>query len=296
MAISSSRSLAMRSKTQSFAPANEFLYTDQDFRTIAEIMQTHAGIALAREKTMLVYSRLTKYVRELKFASFAEYIELIRRDSQQRRRMIEALTTNHTRFFRENHHFNHFQTKVRPTLINKLIRGQRVRMWSAGCSSGEEVFTLLMTLLGSNRTEADRLFSSDLLVLASDLAEHVLNKAAKGEYPAKEADNFPEALRALWVRLSGEKMIISPMLRELVRFRRLNLHDAWPFQTRFDVIFCRNVMIYFDDPTKMALLDRFADYLPEGGYLYIGHSERLLGPAAERFTPVGQTIFRKLGQ
>ncbi len=281
------------SASHRYPDTGDFVYTRADFDVIAALIHAHAGIVMAPEKAMLVYSRFTKLLRERKLTSFSDYIELIRVDSEERRSAIEALTTNHTRFFREGHHFEHFNDDVRPHLLSKLQRRQRVRMWSAGSSSGEEVYSLTMTLLGSSRDEARHILQSEVAILASDLAQHVLNAAQAGSYAAKDADEIPPALRSNWTQIIGDRMVVDPRLRALVRFRRLNLLDPWPMKQRFDVIFCRNVMIYFDDPTKELLLERFTEQLEPGGTLYIGHSERVIGPATHCLVPVGQTAFRK---
>lgn len=279
-----------------FPGTGEFTYTQADFETIASLIYAHAGIVMTREKAMLIFSRFTKLLRARDMRVFANYVELIRTDSAERRIAIEALTTNHTRFFREDHHFTHFERQVRPHLIEKLQAKQRVRMWSAGSSSGEEVYSLMMTMLGHDKQFLRQIASGDMATLATDLAQHVLDAAIRGEYPANVADDIPSGLSELWTRIEGSKLVIAPQVRELVRFRRLNLLDAWPIKNRFDVIFCRNVMIYFDEPTKETLIGRFADHLHDGGYLYIGHSERVPPSLNGRLISAGQTIFRKVGQ
>ena len=275
-------------------PDGDYVYTMAEFETISRMVHAHAGICLPPGKATLVYSRLIKRLRLCGLDSFAAYVALISEDAEERRRAIEALTTNHTKFFRENHHFEHFRDHVRPELVGRALSGGRVRLWSAGSSSGEEVYSLAMTLLGPDRVEAGKLRGKDVLLLASDLAEHVVKAGTHASYPATAADDMPAELARLWTRVDGQKLVMEQAVRELVRFRRLNLLDAWPMRGRFDAIFCRNVMIYFDEPTKELLLTRFADQLATGGFLYIGHSERLLGPAAARFRPVGHTLYQKV--
>lgn len=269
------------------------VFGDADFRAIAEIAHASAGIVLPAEKAMLVYSRLSPLVREANCGTFTNYVARIRRDEAEQARAVAALTTNHTFFYRESHHFEHFAAEVRPGLVRRLRAGGSARLWSAGCSSGEEVWSLVLTLLGSDRGEGSRLAAADLRVLASDIAPHALAKAAAAIYPAADLGPVPAVLGAAWTKVAGETAEIAEAARSVVRFRSLNLHGPWPMRRKFDVIFCRNVMIYFDSPTKERLLLRFAEALPQGGYLYIGHSERVTGAAARCLHQVGPTIYRK---
>ena len=276
-----------------FEAAGKETYSRRDFEAIADITYKAAGILLPEGKAMLVYSRLTKRLRDTGITRFSDYIELMLKDDAEKLRAITLLTTNHTMFFREEHHFDHFTKELRPQLIDNLLAGKRVRMWSAGSSSGEEVYSLAMTLAGSDKMGARRFLSKDVAILASDLSDKVIAKGREGRYAADAVDAVPSALRHAWVKSEGDTVVIAPELRELVRFKRLNLLTEWPFKGPFDVIFCRNVMIYFDEPTKARLLHRFEQNLAPGGFLYIGHSERLVGPATDKFTLVGKTIYRK---
>ncbi len=276
-----------------FDGPHEYAYTPADFAAIATMVHAHAGICLPESKAMLIYSRLTKLLRERGAPSFADYVELIRGDAKERARAIEALTTNHTKFFREIHHFDHFAEHVRAGLIDRLLGGGRVRMWSSASSSGEEPYSLAMALLGEDRAAAPRLAGTDIAILGTDLAAHVLRTAEGGLYAADQRQDMPARMAAAWTMVNGPQMRIAQPVRDLCRFRKLNLLHAWPMKAQFDVIFCRNVMIYFDEPTKELLLKRLADQLAPGGYLYLGHSERLIGGTADRFRAIGQTIYRK---
>lgn len=270
------------------------VYGPADFQAVADIMHAQAGIVLSENKSMLVYSRLAPMVRESGCGTFAAYLERIRRLPDEQARAVAALTTNHTFFYREAHHFEHFAAHVRPELLRTLDAGNSVRMWSAGCSSGEETWSLMMTLLGADRAAGRKVANQDMRYLASDIAPHALRKAADATYGASDLEPVPAELRQAWTKDIGERVKIADEAREPVRFRTLNLQGQWPMRRPFDVIFCRNVMIYFDHPTKERLISRFADALVPGGYLYIGHSERVTGPAAERLKPVGPTIYRKV--
>lgn len=269
------------------------VYDEKDFRAVAAIVHKEAGILLPPGKAMLVYSRLAPLVRASNRGTFAAYLQLIESDAEERRKTINALTTNHTFFYREAHHFEHFAHEVRPHLLDDLHHGGAVRMWSAGCSSGEEVFSLTMTLLGHDRGEGTRLARHDIRILASDIADHALKKASEGRYEARDGSALPDDLRRNWTREESGQMVIGPEARDLVQFKRLNLHGDWPMRRPFQVIFCRNVMIYFDQPTKERLVSRFAQALCPGGYLYIGHSERISGPAEDLLEPVGPTIYHR---
>lgn len=277
-----------------FEGGADFDYKLEDFRALSKLVYADAGIVMPEGKAMLIYSRLTKFLRERGCATFAEYIRILSLDSDERRRAINALTTNHTKFFRENHHFQHFAREVRPALVKRALAGERVRMWSAGCSSGEEVYSLIMTLLGEDKALAQRIAAADIALLASDLADHVITTGKAATYPAAAAEEMPPRLKQNWVKADGPNIVMSETVQRLVRFRRLNLLGDWPLKGMFDIIFCRNVMIYFDEPTKAKLLDRLCAALEPGGYLYIGHSERLVGPAAQFCEPVGPTIYRKV--
>jgi len=271
----------------------EYPYTAQDFEAIATMVHAHAGICMPEGKAMLIYSRLAKLLREKDLRSFADYVEIIRNDSAERARAIEALTTNHTKFFREIHHFEHFEQHLRRGYVDRLARGERLRIWSSAASSGEEIYSLAMCLLGTDPAEARRIGEGDVALLATDLAEHVIRTAEAAVYPASLKGDIPARYAQAWTRSEGQRFTIAQPVRDLIRFRRLNLLNAWPIKGQFDLILCRNVMIYFDEPTKELLLKRLADQLAPGGFLYIGHSERLVGPATHQLASVGQTIYRK---
>lgn len=269
------------------------VYTADDFRAVSELVYSEAGIVLPSGKAMLVYSRLAPLVRESGCGTFAAYIERMRTDFEMRARTIASLTTNHTFFYREEHHFEHFASRTRPAILRTLQAGGSVRMWSAGCSSGEETWSLVVTLLGEDRAAGRQIASKNIRVLASDIAPHALKKATEATYLSSEVQAVPEPLRKAWIKDAGDNAAIAEEARQLVRFRSLNLLGDWPMKGLFDVIFCRNVMIYFDQPTKERLVSRFADKLVPGGFLYIGHSERVTGPASSLLQPVGPTIYQK---
>jgi len=250
-----------------------------DFRQIAQLVHAGAGIALTESKVNLVYSRLAKRLRAAGLKSFRDYCELINstEGADERQAMIAALTTNVTRFFREKHHFDHVRDHLLPELAARARAGARVRLWSAGCSSGEEPYSLALTLLDAVPNAAEL----DMLVLASDIDPAMLAHAERGVYRASQLEDIPLASRRNRLEMikSGNEMSfrIGDCVRALVRFRELNLLGSWPMAGKFDAIFCRNVMIYFDKPTQEALVNRLAACLEPGGYLFIGHAESLTG-------------------
>jgi len=265
-----------------------------EFAAIAEIMQRDARIHLTTAKITLVQSRLSRRLRTHGLATFRDYVQLVRNDAEERGAMIVALTTNHTHFFRENHHFEHLTRTTLPWLQSRA-RQQPVRIWSAGCSSGEEVYTIAMCLLGPNKGTAAWLRHGDVKLLATDLAPHVVESTRRGVYAAETVEPIPTAYRESWMRPIGQDLVMAEEARALVTARVLNLFDPWPMRQQYDVIFCRNVMIYFDDAAKAELEARFVEMLAPGGYLYIGHSERLIGAAAREMASCGQTIYVKHG-
>ncbi|MDP5281213.1 protein-glutamate O-methyltransferase CheR [Sphingomonas sp. DG1-23] len=262
----------------------------RDFAAIAAIMHSDARIELSEAKTTLVQSRLARRLREHGLSRFSEYVAMVQSDAQERHAMVVALTTNHTHFFREPHHFDHFREHVLPLLKRK--QGP-VRIWSAGCSSGEEVYTIAMCLLGPDRTSATWLRNADVRLLATDIAPHVVESVQRGFYADNVASGVPEPYRSAWMRPAPGGFVMADEARQLVTARVLNLFEKWPLKAQYDVIFCRNVMIYFGDPAKEELEERFVNQLAHGGHLYIGHSERLIGPAANRMKSCGHTIYAK---
>lgn len=275
----------------------EFVLTRADFRQIAAMLHAEAGIYLPETKAALVYSRLAKRLRALGLASFRDYCALVagRDGVDERQQMLAALTTNVTRFFREPHHFEHLRTQVLPTLLRAARQGERVRLWSAACSSGQEPYSIALTVL-SLMPDAGRY---DVKILATDIDANMLAEGERGVYAEAVLEAVPAKLRARWFAPSGgarrgdsKAFCVDESLRGLVSFRELNLIGAWPMKGPFQAIFCRNVAIYFDDETQARLWSRFAPMLDAGGRLYIGHSERIVGAAADLFESEGVTAYR----
>jgi len=268
--------------------SGEFPLTADDFRRIADVLREDSGIHLPDGKAALVYSRLAKRLRLLGLESFDAYCALIggTEGGEERRSMLTALTTNVTRFFREPHHFEHLKRQIADRLAAKARAGGRVRFWSAGCSTGEEPYSIALTLL-SALPEAGEL---DVRILATDIDTKVVATARAGVYDAEDLAQIPVALRGR-VKAHGNpgEYAIDDSVKRLITFNELNLMREWPMKGRFDAIFCRNVAIYFDEPTQERLWGRFAERLDPAGHLHVGHSERVSDP---RFQSDGLTSYR----
>ena len=290
----SARMSALPKSAQALLTPGEFALTTRDFDDIAAMIFEDARIDLQVSKAPLVYSRLAKRLRALNLSSFRDYCELVASPAgaAERHKMLSALTTNVTRFFREPHHFEHLRDVVLPRLLAAAKAGGKIRLWSSACSSGEEPYSVALTLLGLEAKAAEL----DIKVLATDIDPEIVARAQAGRYPEAALVDVPEPLRRRHFHpaaggASGD-LEANAELRALVAFRRLNLHSEWPMRGAFHAILCRNVAIYFDEPTQQSLWGRFATKLEPGGHLYIGHSERVSGPAAGKFTSAGITTYR----
>ena len=278
----------MSTTLQDAIPA-EPLLTGEEFRAITVMVKQASGIVLTDAKRELVYSRLRRRLRALNLDSFGAYLALVKDpgSGEERVRMINAITTNLTSFFREQHHFDFLADEVLPALPRAR---RRLRIWSAGCSSGEEPYSIAMTL---HRAMPD-LESWDARVLATDIDTDMVAAGAKGHYAMERAAAIPAELRRAHVRrIDAETIEMGQELKDLISFRQLNLPGPWPMKGPFDIIFCRNVIIYFDKETQRALFDRYADMLTPSGHLFVGHSESL-HKVTDRFRHLGRTIHRRI--
>lgn len=270
---------------------------DQDFRAMRDLIFKETGIALVDAKKDLVRSRLSKRLRHWDFKSFGEYHEHLTAhdpNGEELRLMINCITTNKTEFFREEHHFDFLRQVVLPQWQEQAAEGRprRLRIWSAGCSTGEEPYSLALIVRENLKPGVDW----DVKILASDIDTDVLHQATHAVYPEDRLRGFASGWKEKYfLRGTGAyagQVRARSELRDLITFRRINLvQEPWPIHTHFDVIFCRNVMIYFNRPTQQRLLERFASYLREGGYLVLGHSENLHW-LTDQYQPVGQTIYQ----
>ena len=274
----------------------EFLFTDKDFSYLSTLAGEIAGISLSSGKRELIYGRLAKRLRVLNLNDFKEYCMLLKEgESEEHTHFINAITTNVTAFFRENHHFEFMADTLLPELIRKKSAGSRprLRIWSAGCSSGKEPYSIAMVL----KECIPDLERWDAKILATDLDSNILEVAKSGVYPKERLQEIGLERRKRWFQIGrgvNENSIkIDDDLKQMVTYRKLNLNEDWPMKGDFDIIFCRNVTIYFDRETRIKLLDRFAERLDDDGCLFVGHSESLFG-LTQRFSTVGRTIHRKI--
>lgn len=278
------------------SPANpgESGLSQAGFRRIADIALEEAGLSIPNGKIALVQSRLSKRMRAIGITEFDRYVELVsnRDNREERRELVSVLTTNVSSFFRERHHFDLFAESVLPALAARLARRQGpVRIWSAGCSSGQEPFSIAMECLRVIPDAPEK----DLLILATDIDPAILSRAASGRYSAAEMSSVPDADRSRFFTRDndGGHYSVSDEMRRLVRFRELNLHGTWPMRGHFDAIFCRNVVIYFDEPHQTRLWPRFHAVLASEGLLFLGHSERIHPLDGSGFSSAGVTVYRK---
>jgi chemotaxis protein methyltransferase CheR len=264
--------------------------TEREFHEIRELAYRIFGLDLKPGKEALVNARLARRVSELGLGSLAEYVEAVKRDrtGEELERLINALTTNHTSFLREPQHF----ALLREAILPPLARSGAIRIWSAGCSTGEEPYTILFT--AAEALPGERL--AKLQLLATDISTRVLEKAQAGIYPRERLEGLPAGwAQRFFQRGEGRwegSVRVKPEWRARVEFRRLNLMEDFSDLPRFHVIFCRNVMIYFDRATQERLVRRFADRLEPGGWFLIGHSEGLMGVRHE-LEYVKPAVYRK---
>ena len=273
----------------------EFEMTDRDFDQIRTLASEFTGISLSEHKKEMVYSRLARRLRALDIAEFSDYISYLRsHEREELGNFVNSITTNLTSFFRENHHFEYLSATVIPELASHHKVDKKIRVWSAGCSTGEEPYSIAMALAEAREINSS---SWDVKVLATDLDTNVLRHAKEGEYNLDRVKGIDQGRRKKWFdhqKQDDENVYhVSRKLKENITFNQLNLMKSWPMSGKFDVIFCRNVVIYFDKPTQKKLFDRYADLLNEGGYLFIGHSETLHG-VTSRFNSLGRTMYRKV--
>ena len=270
----------------------EFEFTDEDFRFIADWSYSRTGIVLHEHKADMVYSRLARRLRSLGLTSVSDYCSYLQSDKggDEIGHLVNAITTNLTSFFREAHHFEHLRKEVLEPFSAQ--KSARLRIWSAGCSAGAEPYCIAMMMAET----IPQLSQRDCKILATDIDTNMLEKGHKGEYTEDWVEKIPPNLRMKYTeavagRASEKRMVQA--LRDLIAFKPLNLLESWPMQGKFDAIFCRNVVIYFDKPTQKILFNRYADKLVEGGFLYIGHSETL-NNLTDRFALVDKTTYQKI--
>ncbi len=270
----------------------EFVFTWDDFNRLRTRSNSYSGIQVPDEKFDLFYSRLSRRLRELGLADFSAYCDYLERyPEQEMTEFINSITTNLTAFFREKHHFDFLADSLLAELLQKNKARKQIRAWSSACSTGEEAYSIAMVV--KEFLPEDWSFT----LLATDLDTRVLAQAQSGIYSREGCTSIgSQCLQRWFVQGKGGqagKIKVKPELSLGVHFKQLNLIQEWPISLPFDFIFCRNVFIYFDLETKRRLVNRFAQFLPVGGHLFIGHSESLQ-QLSKDFTLVGQTLYRKL--
>lgn len=272
----------------------EFHFSDREFNQVRRLVSEHTGIVLSDAKKEMIYSRLVRRLRQLNLDGFKDYIDLLTSaGNDELVNFTNAVTTNLTSFFREPHHFEYLSHTLLPKLMRARQAERRLRVWSAGCSTGEEPYSLAMTI----RESIPEASGWDVKILATDLDSNVVAKAQSGVYGLDRVADIPAPRLKRWfMRGRGEQadlVRVKPELRNMISFRQLNLLREWPMRGPFDVIFCRNVVIYFDKPTQQILFERYADIMAPDAQLFIGHSETLYN-VTDRFVLLGQTIYSRV--
>ena len=266
----------------------EFLFTAQDFQVISKLIYQRAGISLNESKQELVYGRIARRLRATGIKIFAEYLDLLQRnDAAEWEEFTNALTTNLTSFFREPHHFTILADHLR-----KMGKKTTINLWCSACSTGEEAYSMAMAAVDTFVS-----FDNPVRIIASDLDTHVLDAARMGRYKLElTAKMSKQQLDKFFIYGRGEEagfVLVRPELKKMISFRRINLLDTiWPIRDKMDVIFCRNVMIYFDKETQLSVLKKFAPLLCHDGLLFAGHSESLFHANAY-FKLRANTVYEK---
>jgi chemotaxis protein methyltransferase CheR len=271
----------------------EFEFGDDDFQALRALVREVTGISLSEQKRELVYGRLARRLRALNLKSFREYRELLSHDDGgELVQFCNAITTNLTAFFREPHHFEHLKKDVLGPLLQKPAAGRRLRIWSAGCSTGEEPYSIAMTVL-ETVPDLDRW---DIRILATDLDSDVVEKARRGIYTAERVNTLSAERRERFFEpypdAKEPSYKVRPELTRLLTVKQLNLMHPFPMKGPLDVIFCRNVVIYFDKDTQRDLVARVSRLQRPGDLLFLGHSETLFKVSTD-YTLIGRTIYRR---
>ena len=260
--------------------------SDDEFARAAAMAYKLSGIVIKDHKREMMQSRLARRLRALKIDGYSAYLDYV--DDEKGRdeigEFVNVVTTNLTSFFREKHHFEH----LRDAILNPMVASgaSRIRIWSAACSSGEEPYSIAMTVKNSKAANMH-----DLRILATDLDTNMLSRAREGVYPTERLAQAPRGMVSAATVTKGDKVTFRPEIRSMITFNQLNLLHNWPMRGPFDVVFCRNVLIYFDLDVKRRIIDRIARLIRPGGALYLGHSESLLG-SHPHLCSEGRTIYR----
>lgn len=274
--------------------AKQFLLTDEEFRYFKELAKKVSGISLADNKKELVYGRVSRRLRTLSLNSFKEYIQILeKRDPAELEQFSNMITTNLTSFFRESHHFDFLKSNVMPALMKARSSTKRISIWSAGCSTGEEPYSIAMALLDG----IPNIKSWNIKIYATDIDSKVVQHARNGVYELDKVSGLPGAyMERFFMKGVGQNKGFARVKKEvsdLIEFSQLNLMNTWPFDSQLDIIFCRNVVIYFDQETQTRLFSRFSDALADDGRFFAGHSEALY-KVTDKFDLLGKTVYQKV--
>ncbi|MCL4491140.1 MAG: protein-glutamate O-methyltransferase CheR [Nitrospirae bacterium] len=270
---------------------------DEVFFLFSNLIYRISGIRLGIQKKGLLISRLTRRLKALGIGGFYDYYQTVRDDAVEQTEMINCISTNTTKFFRENHHFVYLGDVIIPELLRMKSADKVIRIWSAGCSTGEEPYSIAMTLQAAFAKTGIKPEGWDIKILATDISTRVLGTAQSGVY---ECGQLPDSVQAEDIRkyfLKGDKwnegkVKVKDAVKGMIRFSRFNLKSRiYPFKKKFDVIFCRNVMIYFDEDMKRHVLSGFHYHLSDNGYVFLGHSETMF--KMDQFIPVHITVYKK---
>jgi len=271
----------------------EFEFSSTNFEYIKKLVKDNTGINLTDAKQQLVYSRLARRLRALGLSTFSEYTRYL--EDHYDLELVEltnAITTNLTSFFREPHHFDFMANTFLREIYKQNAESKMLRIWSAGCSTGEEPYSIAMTL----KENVPPIKDWNIKILATDLDTNVVEKARSGIYAEDRISGMKaDRVKKWFTNGTGEQVgnvKVSKKLQSIITFKQLNLMDQWPMKGKFDLIFCRNVVIYFDKPTQRVLFDRYAELLTPNGCLIVGHSENLL-KVTDRFELLGKTIYKR---
>jgi len=269
----------------------------ESFKKIAALTYRESGIVLVQEKILMVQSRLTHRLRALSLDNFYDYTALVCSDSgrSERKHMISALTTNVSHFLREPHHFELLTERLLPLFRRRISAGERIRIWSAGCSNGQEPYSIALHMCRSEPA----LIEADFKILATDIDQNVIAFAKRATYPVSQLDALrrEDKSKFFFDTVDSEipSLTVTESIRSLISFRELNLLESWPMRQKFDAIFCRNVIIYFDIETQEGLWPRFRGALDREGLLFLGHSERIVNASAFGFSKIGPTSYALTG-
>jgi len=270
----------------------EFKFRQAEFNVLRSLVYERTGINLRENKEQMVYTRLARRIRALNLKDFASYLKFL--ESTEGREevsdFVNAMTTNLTRFFREDHHFQHLRHEVLKARVEGNRAGvfdRNLRIWSAGCSKGMEPYSIAMTVKASLPQGAGWFTR----ILATDIDTNMLAVGRKGRYRETDCEGIPLPLEKRFVRYENGEALMSQELKDMIHFKYLNLMEEWPIKAKFDAIFCRNVMIYFDHETQQRLISRFVEHLDDHGILYVGHAESLVAQHPD-LVSVGRSSFR----